>query len=150
MIKDNALKVKCMLSIEKAIAAIHKRGMAHKNLIPTRVCFAKEDFSIKFVGFENPRNSLMPSTTTFIRSRYSGPEVVHTRAVSQISDLYACGILFWEIWHGTIATSHNLQYHGETDATLMTVINQLTSANEANRGTMQNVILQLSHLKSFI
>lgn len=143
LLKSYRVKIKTINSLATAIAAIHKLGMAHKNLIPTRIFFS-EDLSLRLVGFESPRNIFMQSSTKCIRSRYSGPEVVHTRAASQVSDLFAAGVMFWEIWYGMATITYTPQFADtHIDDTLKTIIATLMNSHETKRGTMQQFVEQM-------
>lgn len=89
-----------------AVALLHKEGVAHLDIKPDNIMFDSRRKNRPVLmdynnaeetdagGFVLNRNAGLPS------SRYSAPEAESRRELSYRTDIYACGILFSEIFTG--------------------------------------------------
>jgi serine/threonine protein kinase len=97
------------------LSAIHKAGVIHRDLKPGNLILAKDgQVKIMDFGIARPGNSNLTKTTEVLGSApYMAPELWTGNELGAASDLYALGVLFFELLTGV------LPLDGETAAELM-------------------------------
>lgn len=91
-------KINLMLQLSEFIGVWHSYGMAHCNLLPSRL-FVQNGNRIVVVGAENPKHD---KSYTVIRTAYVPPEAVLVQPDTFRStfDIYSLGVIFFEIATG--------------------------------------------------
>jgi len=107
------------LQIAGALAAAHARSVIHRDLKPSNI-FVTQEGRAKIVDFGLARRILSPdaehawlkdTTKTLTETRpqfelmmgtpsYMSPEQIQGEALSARSDIFACGIVFWQMFTG--------------------------------------------------
>ena len=83
-------------AIADAVAAMHLTGVLHRDLRPKniRVCRASHGVTIKLDGFANSDRSLRSANAII----YSAPELLAGEPATVLSDIYALGVLSFQIF----------------------------------------------------
>ena len=98
-------------SILKALAAAHKQNITHRDLKPTNIMVCEDafqgdlvkvlDFGIaKFLAEQEDEDEPTMTGTLLGTPNYMSPEQIRNQAVGPASDLYAVGILMYEMLTG--------------------------------------------------
>jgi serine/threonine protein kinase len=98
------LAFRYMRQIAKALGALHRVGIMHRDLKPTNVMF-RDDGSLVLIDFGLAREAQLKSEITgtgeiFGTPYYMSPEQGHGTPVDQRGDIYSLGIVFFEMLTG--------------------------------------------------
>jgi eukaryotic-like serine/threonine-protein kinase len=111
---DPAVAIDIVIQILQAARFAHKRGVIHRDLKPHNVILDEEgrakvtDFGIARAGVSD-----MTLTGSIMgTAQYLSPEQAQGHAVSEASDIYAVGIVLYELLTGTVP------FDGETAVTI--------------------------------
>lgn len=101
-----------MRQIAGALGELHRSGIMHRDLKPTNVMF-REDDSLVLIDFGLAKQAQLRAEITgtgeiFGTPYYMSPEQGHGGAVDERGDIYALGVIFFEMLTGT------KPYDGET------------------------------------
>ncbi len=80
-------------SIARALSALHEEGFAHGHLRPERVSLAGKDGALKVLDFIVPPERALVTAN----ARYVAPEIVAGGPPSPEADVYALGVILWEL-----------------------------------------------------
>lgn len=138
-----------MLEIANTIAKMHANGIVHRNLLPSRL-FVTSDKHISMIGFENPKIQTS-SSYTCIRTVYAPPEAsLNPNQVTPFYDIFALGILMYEIWVTTKMTGYKLNMSlletNNAPAPLIALIVKCTDANPQNRCSIHEIVETLEKM----
>ena len=106
---DRAVHI--ILSLCDALDAMHKRGIVHRDLKPENVVLTGEQVPIKIIDFgiarlEDARRITHAGTSPLLGTPdYISPEQVQGKRGDQRSDIYALGIMFYEMLTGRVPFS---------------------------------------------
>lgn len=137
------------LQISRTLGKMHANGIVHRNLLPSRIYVTKDRY-IALIGYENPK-ALGSSSLTFIRTAYAPPEAsFNLNQVSPSFDIYALGMLMFEIWTMTKITSYKLNIQllesSKAPAPLIALIVKCTDANPQLRCSVHEIVETLEKL----
>ncbi len=103
--RDKPLEIKVALFVEmlQALVYLHRRGIVHRDLKPDNALVTAEDqvklldfgISIKREQIQEDSESLLSGTFA-----YMAPEVLQSDPANESADLYAAGIIAYEIFAG--------------------------------------------------
>lgn len=94
-----AAKVSLLLPVLHALAYIHRRGVIHRDLKPGNILVSGSRVKVLDFGLAAIGGQQAPSSGTL---RYMAPEVLRGAAATVAADLYAVGVLAYELlagWH---------------------------------------------------
>lgn len=112
--------MRLMLQVCKALAAAHKAGVVHRDMKPDNIFLLKSDDSdemVKIVDFgiaqlrssneeeaksQRPRRRLTKTGMIFGTPEYMAPEQAAGKKADQRVDIYACGIILFEMLTGAV------------------------------------------------
>jgi len=107
--------VRILLEITRGLEAIHSAGIIHRDLKPANVLIAKDGaVRVTDFGVAREQRSTLTSPNELIGSAaYMAPELWRGEQASVLTDLYALGILAYEISTGQVP------YEGKSPAEIM-------------------------------
>lgn len=99
--KTDAQKVSLLIQILQALAYLHRRGIIHRDLKPANVRIVKDqvkvlDFGLSILTTEHHEDSDRIVGTL----EYMAPELLRQAPPSIKTDLYAVGVMGWELFTG--------------------------------------------------
>ncbi len=111
--------IRLMLQVCKALAAAHKAGVVHRDMKPDNIFLLKTedgDEIVKIVDFgiaqlrnneeeaksQQPRRRLTKTGMIFGTPEYMAPEQAAGKKADQRVDVYACGIILFEMLTGAV------------------------------------------------
>ncbi len=105
--------LRCAIGLAAALAKLHERGLIHKDIKPANILVNNATWAVWLTGFgiasHLPRERQAPGSTEAIAGTlaYMAPEQTGrmNRSIDSRSDLYACGVTFYETITGTLPFS---------------------------------------------
>lgn len=139
-----AAKVSLLLPVLHALAYIHQRGVIHRDLKPGNILVSGSSVKVLDFGLAAISGQQVPSSGTL---RYMAPEVLRGEAASAAADLYAVGVLAYELlagWHPFAPTGQTISpellltlepdwSYVEIEPPLLAVLQRLLAKEPANR-----------------
>ena len=100
--QPSAIQVEYLLQLLQALAYLHRRNILHRDLKPSNVMVADGqvkvlDFGVSIIGMQTTRDL---TNTTVGTLAYMAPELLSGHAPRVASDLYAVGIIAYELLAG--------------------------------------------------
>ncbi|WP_416396645.1 protein kinase domain-containing protein [Allohahella sp. A8] len=114
---DNAKKLEVLVQVCKALSYAHKNGVIHRDIKPANVLLDKAwevriaDFGIAHFFTDSlaqtrpgasSRSSAAGASLTMGTSAYMAPELLASGQASERSDLYALGVMMYELFTGIV------------------------------------------------
>lgn len=94
-------KITALLHILQALKYLHRRGIVHRDLTPANVLVCNDKLKVLDFGLAVPRQHDQNNTAnTSGTLAYMAPEVLRGQPVREPSDLYAVGIIMYEMLAG--------------------------------------------------
>lgn len=108
------------------LSSVHSSGVLHRDISLDNICLM-EDGRIKLIDFGSARSSIKSSMTTFTKGVYTAPEQALGRAQGQFTDLYAVGVVMFELFMGRtpIVQDGNLEPMTEDEKGALVQINRV-------------------------
>ncbi|MEM7028918.1 MAG: protein kinase [Chloroflexota bacterium] len=141
---NEAQKLELIRQLLQALAYLHRRGVIHRDLKPSNVLVSKQRVHVLDFGLSASQDTTLTSVGGTLS--YLAPELFDKGAASTASDLYAVGVMAYELFagrHPYDVTSNKFVYqvaNDEPDLTvlgiderLMAVIGQLLAKRPADR-----------------
>lgn len=103
-----AAKVSLLLPVLHALAYIHRRGVIHRDLKPGNILVSGSSVKVLDFGLAAVSGQQTPSSGTL---RYMAPEVLRGEAATVAADLYAVGVIAYELltgWHPFAPTGQTI------------------------------------------
>lgn len=101
-------KVSLLLPVLHALVYIHRRGIIHRDLKPGNILVSGQSVKVLDFGLAAVSGQRTPSSGTL---RYMAPEVLRGEAATVAADLYAVGVIAYELlagWHPFAPTGQNI------------------------------------------
>lgn len=95
-----ATKMNLLIQVLQALAYLHRRGILHRDLKPDNVQVINGQVKLVDFGLSVGRDQTHDSENIAGTLFYLAPEVMHGLAPSEASDLYAVGIIAYEMFAG--------------------------------------------------
>ena len=98
MTRDTVGKVQLIREMLQALAYLHRRGIVHHDLKPSNVLVAEAHVRLLDFGLSISQNSKLTSAGGTLL--YMAPELLNQEAATQASDLYAVGVMAYQLFAG--------------------------------------------------
>lgn len=98
MTRDTAGKLELIREILQALAYLHRRGIIHRDLKPSNVLVAENRVQLLDFGLSISQNTKLASAGGTLL--YMAPELLNKEAATQASDLYAVGVIAYQLFAG--------------------------------------------------
>src|SRR5262249_54377860 len=91
-----------ILELLQALAYLHRRGIVHRDLKPSNILTRDGQVKVLDFGLSTSRTQgeTTSANTTVGTLAYISPEVLNGHGASELSDLYAVGVIAYEILAG--------------------------------------------------
>ena len=114
-----AALVDLLVGLLQALTYLHRRGILHRDLKPENILIAADgDVKVLDFGLSILRGQSRPSSEFSGTPAYSAPELFRGSAASEMSDLYAVGVIAYELLTGRYPFKQS-----SFNATLQSILN---------------------------
>ncbi|MGB0386032.1 MAG: protein kinase domain-containing protein, partial [Ardenticatenaceae bacterium] len=96
MARDQAGKVQLIREMLQALAYLHRRGIIHRDLKPSNVLVAENHLRVLDFGLSISQETKLTSAGGTLL--YMAPELLNQEAATQASDLYAVGVMAYQLF----------------------------------------------------
>lgn len=83
------------------LASVHSSGVLHRDISLDNICLTEEG-RVKLIDFGAARSSVLSSMTKFTKGVYTAPEQAMGREQGSFTDLYAVGVVMFELFMGRL------------------------------------------------
>lgn len=98
-ISSHHSKIDLLIQVLQALSYLHRRGIIHRDLKPANVLVVENRVKVVDFGLAVTREYL-PSDAVAGTLAYIAPEVIKGFSASEASDLYALGVMAYELFSG--------------------------------------------------
>lgn len=101
--KTRQEQLELILKVLQALVYLHRRGILHRDLKPGNVLISNGQLKVVDFGLSietRTRSTMAAAQTTAGTLPYMAPELFHGMPVSRASDLYAMGVIAYELFAG--------------------------------------------------
>ena len=108
--KTRQEQLELILKVLQALVYLHRRGILHRDLKPGNVLISNGQLKVVDFGLSietRTRSTIAATQNTAGTLPYMAPELFHGMPVSRASDLYAVGIMAYELYTGRHPFSTN-------------------------------------------
>jgi eukaryotic-like serine/threonine-protein kinase len=97
------VQIGLFVQLLQALTYLHRRGIIHRDLKPDNVLVVGAQNSVKVVdfGLATLRSQVEPSDTLLGTLKYMAPELLSGEPPSPATDLFAVGVMMYEVFTGT-------------------------------------------------
>jgi tetratricopeptide (TPR) repeat protein len=92
-------QVSLVIQLLEALSYLHRRGIIHRDLKPDNVLISKGQVKVLDFGLSVGRNEAVAIEGTL---GYISPEVLQDQPVTEVADLYAVGVIIYELMTGKL------------------------------------------------
>ncbi len=94
-------KISLLVQVLQAVAYLHRRGVVHRDLKPANVMVTDNDVRVLDFGLSIGQDEVIPEAMQFAGTlAYIPPEVLRGQVAREPADLYAVGIMAYELLAG--------------------------------------------------
>lgn len=99
------LTLSLVQQVTEGLHCVHDANYIHRDLKLENVLYVRkdQDYVLKLCDFGLSKGKTEVTTTTAGTTLYMSPEVLQQHGCSKASDIYALGIIFWEMYYGSQA-----------------------------------------------
>lgn len=119
-----------------AVEYLHKKNIIHRDLKPSNIMITNEN-KIKLIdfGISKIKDTFYNEFTVvnFATPKYAAPEQLIGESVTNKSDIYSLGIIFYEIFSGCKIQSVNDVYTNNLDISIKPIIEKMIEKDIKNR-----------------
>ena len=94
---DTEDKVHHLQQLLEALAYLHRRGILHRDLKPENVLIANQIVKVLDFGLSAPANTVQSTGGSYA---YAAPEIWEKETITEAADLYAVGVLAYQMFAG--------------------------------------------------
>src|SRR5258708_22776380 len=95
-----ARQVELLVQMLHALAYLHRRGIVHRDLKPDNVMVVDDQVKVLDFGLAVAREHFQDNSDTVGTVAYMAPEVLQNGPTSEAADLYAVGVMAYELFGG--------------------------------------------------
>jgi serine/threonine protein kinase len=142
-------RIRLFLDVQSAVAHAHANLIVHRDLKPSNVLVTADgqikllDFSIAKLIEDDQLSRLTRDGGSAMTPKYAAPEQISGEPITTATDIYALGVLLYELLCGQHPTATGLQSHVELTRSIVDVepkrlssaARATTNAHAENRGT---------------
>ena len=140
---DERTKLDYLVQVLQALAYLHRRGVIHRDLKPENILVSEGKARILDFGLSVTAVDLAPSGATVGSLLYMSPEVLEGRPATASSDLYAIGVIAYEMFAGRhpFYTESTIDYFDLVDILLKESIDLNTLSTSSALATVIGTLL---------
>src|SRR5262249_19586703 len=99
--QPRVVQVNLLVQMLQALVYLHRRGILHRDLKPTNVLVAGGQVKVLDFGLSRTHKQSQDSSGTTVGTlAYLAPEIIRGEPASEASDLYAVGMIAYEMFVG--------------------------------------------------
>jgi len=134
--KSIAQRVQYVLQMLQALSYLHRRGILHRDLKPTNTIVDTQQVKLLDFGVASHANMVAAAGTL----AYMAPEIFHMQVATPASDLYAIGVILFEL----ISGRHPYWQYSQKDDFVQKILQHQPDATLLNKHPkLKPIILKL-------
>ncbi|MEP7288952.1 MAG: BREX system ATP-binding domain-containing protein [Chloroflexota bacterium] len=132
-------KANALIQVLQALAYLHRRGIIHRDLKPSNILVVGEQIKVLDFGVSLNRDEINPDSDVIAGTLdFMAPEILLGDSASEASDLYAVGVIGYELF-----TGKRLWQNFTINSLSVEILNWIPNVDEVTHKHVASVLLTL-------
>ena len=106
--------INILCQLLKILSSVHSSGVLHRDISPDNICLM-EDGRIKLIDFGSARSTVASNMTVYRKGMYTAPEQSAGQTQGNYTDLYAVGVVMFEMFMGRMPVAQEINLEPMTN-----------------------------------